>query len=122
MPIHTRVSGGPFDALTAQVGTVTHRACAGDCFCGTTGFLPPTTGYTVVGRFQGAFLYLDRNEYGQVLPICRLRYRSASKCWDFAIYKYSSERYDAHETWFPGFELVDGTVEGAMKAGMRAYQ
>lgn len=80
------------------------------------------TGYAFVGRFQGAFLYLDRNEHGQVLPICRLRYRSASKCWDFAIYKYSSEQYDAYETWFPGFELVDGTVEGAMKAGMRAYQ
>ena len=80
------------------------------------------TGYTFVGRFLGACLYLDRNEYGQVLPICRLCYRNAIKGWDFAIYKYSSERYDAHETWFPGFELVDGTVEGAMAAGMRAYQ
>jgi hypothetical protein len=80
------------------------------------------TGYAIVGRFQGAHLYLDRNEHGQVLPLCRLRYRSASKGWDFAIYKYSSECYDAQETWFPGFELVDGTVEGAIKAGMRAYQ
>ena len=80
------------------------------------------TGYTLGGRFQGAFLYLDRNEYGQVLPICRLRYRSASKCWDFAIYKCSSERYHSDEMWFPGSELVDGTVEGAMKACMRAYQ
>jgi hypothetical protein len=65
---------------------------------------------------------LDRNEFGQVLPVCRLQYRGTIKRWDFAIYKYSSERYDAQEKWFPGFELVDGTVQGAMKAGMRAYQ
>ena len=80
------------------------------------------TGYAFVGRFQGAILYLERNELGQVLPACRLKYRSAGKCWDFAIYKYSSQRYDARETWFPGFELVDGTVQGAMQACMRAYQ
>ncbi len=80
------------------------------------------TGYSFVARFQKKYLYLDRNEFGQVLPICRLQYRGAGKPWDFAIYKYSSERYDPEETWFPGFELFDGTVEGAMKAGMRAYE
>src|SRR5690242_6484713 len=53
------------------------------------------TEYTFVARFQGGFLYLDRNELGQVLPICRLQYRGASQRWDFAIYKYSSQRYDA---------------------------
>jgi hypothetical protein len=80
------------------------------------------TGFAFVARFEGKFLYLDRNEFGQDLTICRLQYRSTSKRWGFAVYKYSSERYDAQETWFPGFELVDGTVDGAMKAGMRAYQ
>ena len=80
------------------------------------------TGYSFVARFQGKFLYLDRNEFDQVVPICRLEYRGEITRWDFAIYKYSSERYSAQETWFPGFELVDGTLEGAMKAGMRAYQ
>jgi len=79
------------------------------------------TGYSFVARFQGKHLYLDRDEFGQAVPICRLQYRGAGKPWGFAIYKYSSERYDPGETWFPGFELVDGTVEGAMKAGMRAY-
>ncbi len=79
------------------------------------------TGYRFVARFQGKHLYLDRDEFGQVLPIFRLRYRGPGKSWDCAIYKYSSERYDPEETWFPGFELVDGTVAGAMKAGMRAY-
>ena len=80
------------------------------------------TGCSFVARFQGKYLYLDRDEFGQALPICRLQYRGAGKPWGFAIYKYSSERYDPEETWFPGFELVDGTVEGAMKAGMRAYE
>ncbi len=80
------------------------------------------TGCSFLGRFQGKYLYLDRDEFGQTVPICRLQYRGAGKPWGFSIYKYSSERYDPGETWFPGFELVDGTVEGAMKAGMRAYE
>lgn len=79
------------------------------------------TGYSFVARFQGKYRYLDRDEFGQALPICRLQYGRAGKPWASAIYKYSSGRYDPEETWFPGFELVDGTVEGAMKAGMRAY-
>jgi hypothetical protein len=41
--------------------------------------------------------------------------------WEFAIYKYSSERYDPDEWFFPGVGLVDGTIEGAMKAGLEAY-
>ncbi len=79
------------------------------------------TGYAFVARFQGKFLYLDRDEFGQVHPICRLQYRGGIRRWDFAIYKYSSERYSPEEMWFPGSELVDGTIKGAMKAGMRAY-
>jgi hypothetical protein len=41
--------------------------------------------------------------------------------WSFAIYKYSDERYDEEEWFFPGSEHVDGTIEGAMKAGLEAY-
>jgi hypothetical protein len=80
------------------------------------------TEYAFVARFQGKFLYLEREEYGRVGPICRLEYRGGKKGWGFAIYKYSTERYDPQEWMFPGSELVDGTIEGAMKAGMRAYQ
>jgi hypothetical protein len=54
------------------------------------------------------------------MAICRLEYRRKGR-WDFAIYKYSSDRYDPEEFMFPGSEFVDGTVEGAMKAGMVAY-
>ena len=41
--------------------------------------------------------------------------------WSFAIYKYSDEQYDEEEWFFPGSEHVDGTIEGAMKAGLEAY-
>jgi hypothetical protein len=40
--------------------------------------------------------------------------------WGFAIYKYSAGRYNPDE-WFPGDEYVDGTIEGAMMAGLHAY-
>ncbi len=73
-------------------------------------------------RFQGKFLYLDREEFGQVQPICRLEYLGGKKGWAFAIYKYSTSRYDPEEWLFPGSELVNGTIMGAMKASMRAYQ
>jgi len=41
--------------------------------------------------------------------------------WEFAIFKWSSERYDPDEWIFPGLEYVDGTIEGAMMAGLYAY-
>jgi hypothetical protein len=50
-----------------------------------------------------------------------LQYTGALERWDFAIYKYSDERSDPHEWFFPGSELVDGTIEGAMRAGLAAY-
>ena len=37
------------------------------------------------------------------------------------LFKYSDERYDPDEWMFPGSEQVDGTIEGAMRAGMGAY-
>jgi hypothetical protein len=73
-------------------------------------------------RFKGKYLYLDRTDRYQPLPICRLTWQGRMDNWDFAIYKYSSERYDAEEWFFPGEEFVDGTVTGAMRAGMVAYE
>jgi len=72
-------------------------------------------------RFKGKYLYLDRDEYGKPSPICRLTWNGALDDWDFTIYKYSDNRYDPEEWFFPGGEYVDGTVTGAMKAGMEAY-
>jgi len=73
-------------------------------------------------RFKGKYLYLDRTDRSEPLPICRLTWNGKIDNWDFAIYKYSSEKYDAEEWFFPGEEFVDGTVTGAMKAGMEAYE
>ena len=74
-----------------------------------------------VARFQGKFLYLDRYDYGRKSPICRMKYNGKFNEWEFAIFKWSSETYDPDEWLFPGSQLVNGTIEGAMKAGMQAY-
>ncbi|MBU1660087.1 MAG: hypothetical protein KKD28_01285 [Chloroflexi bacterium] len=76
-------------------------------------------GYSV--RFRGNYTYVDRGEYGSPSPICRLTYNGAMDNWGFAIYKYSNESYDPEEWFFPGAGEVDGTVEGAMRAGLMAY-
>ncbi len=72
-------------------------------------------------RFKGKYLYLDREDSGDVGHICRLEYVGPKRGWYFAIYKYSDERYDEEECFFPGNEFVDGTIKGALKAGMEAY-
>src|SRR5262245_55902353 len=72
-------------------------------------------------RFKGSFLYLDRQGAGATGPICRLKYTGSFDAWEFAIFKYSSETYDTDEWMFPGSEFVNGTIEGALKAGMEAY-
>jgi hypothetical protein len=73
-------------------------------------------------RFKGKYLYLDRDDMGKPSPICRLGWNGKIDNWDFAIYKYSDNVYDPEEWFFPGAEEVDGTVTGAMKAGMKAYE
>jgi hypothetical protein len=78
------------------------------------------SGYSA--HFKGKFLYLDRAEGSRKpSPICRLTWTGAMDKWDFAIYKYSNDRYDPEEWFFTGAGEVDGTVTGAMAAGMAAY-
>ena len=72
-------------------------------------------------RFRGKHCHLHRSDYGSIGPICRLTYTGDMKKWEFAIFKWSTETYDPSEWMFPGSNLVDGTVEGAMKAGLEAY-
>jgi hypothetical protein len=74
-----------------------------------------------IPRYRGKYLYLSRRGFRTVNPICRLKYSGEIDNWDFAIYKYSSERYDPDEWMFPGSGKVDGTIEGAMLAGLEAY-
>ena len=72
-------------------------------------------------RFRGSYLYLDRRDWNVVSHICRLTYTGDMNDWEFAIFKYSDERYDPDEWMFPGAGELDGTVEGAMRAGLEAY-
>jgi len=72
-------------------------------------------------RFKGKYLYLDRCDYGNMGPICRLTYTGNMYKWEFAIFKWSREKYDPDEWMFPGSGFLDGTIKGAMKAGLEAY-
>ncbi len=72
-------------------------------------------------RFRGRHMYVDRDDGPGPGPICRLTYTGDMGEWEFAIYKYSRDCYDPDEWWFPGEEEVDGTIEGALRAGMKAY-
>jgi hypothetical protein len=82
-------------------------------------FHQPERGYQA--RFRGRFLYLDRRDLGEPFQVCRLAYQGKLDNWDFAIYRHSKERYDPDEWFFPGSRFVDGTVQGAMEAGLAAY-
>jgi hypothetical protein len=74
-----------------------------------------------VARYRGDCAYFDMCAYGRVGPRCRLQYKGQMDNWEFAIYKYSREYYDPDEWFFPGSKHVDGTVEGALRAGLEAY-
>jgi hypothetical protein len=74
-----------------------------------------------VPRFKGKYLHLDRVSIRRPKPICRLKYNGQIDNWDFAIFKYSDMVYDPDEWMFPGSEHLDGTLEGAMQAGLEAY-
>lgn len=81
-----------------------------------------TIDYAYEVRYKGNYVYLDRKSYfGKATPICRLKYTGDMRAWEFAIYKYSTERYDDGDWLFPGSQYVDGTIEGALKAGVEAY-
>ena len=77
--------------------------------------------FMYIPKFNGNFLYLNRKEFDKISPVARLKYSGNIKKWEFAIFKWSSESYDPDEWFFPGVQYVDGTVEGAMKAGLDAY-
>lgn len=72
-------------------------------------------------EFKGIHLFLIRREFGKISPVARLTYTGNMNKWEFAIFRWSQEKYDPDEWFFPGVNHVDGTVEGAMKAGLEAY-
>jgi hypothetical protein len=79
--------------------------------------------YFFAPRYRERFLYLDRRDGDRHWASARgrLTYTGDMHDWHFAIYKYSSERYDPDEWMFPGSQHINGTVEGALKACLEAY-
>lgn len=75
-----------------------------------------------VPKIKGKYVYLMRTlRDGRLEHVCRLKYEGEIDDMEFAIYKYSTEAYDPDEWFFDGEKFVDGTLEGAMKAGLSAY-
>jgi len=75
-----------------------------------------------IPRFSGGFLYLDRVDYNsRKSEICRLSFNGLIDNWDFAIFKYSSNKYDPNEWFHPGAQHLNGSIEGAMRCGLEAY-
>jgi hypothetical protein len=74
-----------------------------------------------IARFQGHNIYLDWKQFRSRYPICRLTFFAKPNGLEFAIFKYSTRRYSPDECFFPGDDEVNGTIEGAMRAGMKAY-
>jgi hypothetical protein len=64
------------DEVKAQVNEIVARFNEGSN--------DPTCYY--VARFRGPYLYLDRSDFGQVGPICRLKYTGDMDSWEFAIH------------------------------------
>lgn len=77
--------------------------------------------YKYVANFKRKYVYLGAKKYNTVSPIARLTYTGDMNDWEFAIYKYSSEKYDNDEFLFPGVQYLDGTIKGALYAGNTAY-
>jgi hypothetical protein len=71
--------------------------------------------------YKSDFLYLNRKEGEKDGPIARLKFKGKIDNWDFAIFRWSNERYDPDEFFFPGSQHLNGTIEGALKAGNEAY-
>ncbi|WP_367389484.1 hypothetical protein [Lewinella sp. LCG006] len=51
----------------------------------------------------------------------RLKYEGQMDNWSFAVYRYSREYYDPDEWMFPGSEELNGTILGALNAGLYIY-
>ena len=77
--------------------------------------------YSYTTRYEDYFLYLDRTSLGVILPIRRLKYTGTMGEWEFALYQYNTQRYNPDEKLFAGSDNVDGTIEGALRAGLEAY-
>jgi hypothetical protein len=51
----------------------------------------------------------------------RLEWTGDIEKWKFAVFRYGRSFYDPDEFMFDGAQKLDGTIEGAMRAGIELY-
>ncbi len=74
---------------------------------------------TVHVRFRGAFAYLDGHVGDdEPFPLCRLRYGGSASIWGFALYLYSSGKYENQILPTGGFA---GSSEDALDCACNLY-
>jgi hypothetical protein len=70
-------------------------------------------------NIQGRYIYCGLGTSPQSsIPIFRLTYKENIDAMGFAIFSPTLNKYDPLEDEFPGADYVDGTLEGAMLAGL----
>ena len=86
-------------------------------------YLPKNAVGHCIANVKGKFIYIHyfypKNK--RLDPVGRLTYNGDLDDMPFAIFKYSSESYSFNE-FFPGQEHLNGTIEGALKAVLKAYE
>jgi hypothetical protein len=87
-----------------------------DAFCKSVGLRDR---YVADARGKFIFIYRDLPDYSRI-RICRLTYLGDTENMPFALFNYKTERYSTSESGFFGAEHLDGTIEGALKAGIEA--
>jgi len=74
---------------------------------------------TVQVRFRGAFAYVDGHVGDdEPFPLCRLRYGGSASIWGFALYLYSSGKYEDQILPTGGFA---GSPEEALDCACGLY-
>jgi hypothetical protein len=77
-------------------------------------------------EFKGKYCYLSKiapSYWSKAVEtkLGRMEWTGDIEKWTFDVFKYSREFYDPDEFMFPGQEDLDGTIEGAMRAGFKIY-
>ena len=72
---------------------------------------------------RGKFIYLARMKPGDKFyqRLGRLTYAGDKENMKFAIFNFSSRKYDSETLLFSGSQYLDGTIEGALQTLTKAY-
>lgn len=77
-------------------------------------------------EFKGKYCYLSKIHAtywsrAADTKLGRLEWSGDIDKLEFVVFRYSREIYDPNEYLFPGREDLNGTIEGAMRAGFKLY-